>query len=368
MGSEIKPSIECNHLHCRTRMRLGIDLSSFLYGKAVGFNEYALSLVEGLASIPSDELELTLFVRAGQAPHFRGIHSSAAIREIPFNGEFARLAWHHVVPWFLQRRFDAFLFPANFAPLLVPSNSTVVVHDLNFLSNTQSFGRANLLYRHLIQRSSIRRCLGAIAISRTTALEVERYAGRLPEVIHNAVRVRPPRGVGAENLILCASSLSHHKNIPAAHGACLQLVEEDPSVSVCFIGNWRADQFPASRQHPRIRLLGFVSDQERLQLLAACRAVLAPSFYEGFGMPYIEALICRKALICSDIPIAREVVDDYPYWIQPPFGPAEVLAALRYAKGLGFAPKEYPPELERRYEPESVARSYVRYLAMHARG
>jgi glycosyltransferase involved in cell wall biosynthesis len=179
--------------------------------------------------------------------------------------------------------------------------------------------------------------------------------------------MRTGSGECTENLILCASSLSHHKNIPAAHEACLQLVEEDPSLSVCFIGNWKPEQFPAPRRHPRIKLLGFVSDRERGELLSACRAVLAPSFYEGFGMPYIEALMCRKALICSDIPIAREVVGDYPYWIQPPFGPAAVLDALRYAKRMGFTPRAYSQELEQRYEPATVARSYVRYLAAGAR-
>jgi glycosyltransferase involved in cell wall biosynthesis len=344
-------------------LRLAIDLSSFLHGKAAGFNEYALCLVQGMAEVPQSELQLTLFVRPGQRPHFRAVNPSATIREIPFRGDIGRLLWHHFGPARIAGNHDAFLFPANFVPLLVPDRSFLVVHDLNFLVNRRSFGALNMAYRHLIQRRSIRRCNAVISISDATASEVEAYAGRASEVIHNPVRLRALPGVATEHLLLCPSSLSHHKNIPAAHRACLRLVDEDPRLTVAFIGNWRPEEFPATRLHPRIRLLGFVDDAERARLLAACKAVFAPSWYEGFGMPYIEALASGKALICSDIPVAREVAGDCAYWIAAPHGEHEILESLRQANAASFAPKRPREGLLERYAPGFAARRYVQFIS-----
>jgi glycosyltransferase involved in cell wall biosynthesis len=349
-------------------LRLAVDLSSFLYGKAAGFNEYALCLVRGLASVPASTLQLTLFVRPGQGEHFRPLNGAAMIRELPFRGGAGRLLWHHVWPRFLGKGYDAFLFPANFTPLLVPKHSILVVHDLNFLVNRKSFGVHNMAYRHLIQRRSIVAAEGVIAISDATAREVKAYCGRRPVVIHNPVRLRAAPDVAAENLLLCASSLSHHKNIPAAHEAALQLVEEDPGLTVAFIGNWRPAEFPASRAHPRIRLLGFVDDDERSRLLAACRAVLAPSRYEGFGMPYIECLMSGKALICSDIPVAREVAGDTAYWIAAPFGADEIIDAARRARQASYAAKQPPKSLIDRYLPDVAAARYVEFISSIAKG
>lgn len=349
-------------------LRLAIDLSSFRYGKAAGFNEYALCLVQGLARVPRVELELTLFVRRGQAKHFRPLNDAASIVQIPFGGELGRLLWHHAVPRIVANRFDAFLFPANFAPILVPRRSVLVVHDLNFLVNRDSFGPLNMFYRQVIQRRSIRQCAGVIAISEQTANEVESYAGRRPEVIHNPVRLRATAGVATESLILCASSLSPHKNIPEAYQACLRAVEEDQELTVAFIGNWQRHEFPAPCAHPRIQLLGFVDEETRSRLFAACRLVLAPSRYEGFGMPFVEALLSGKALACSDIPVAREVGGDCAYWIAEPFGASQILDALREARSRSYAPKTVAADLMSRYLPESVAQRYVRCIASAVRG
>ena len=58
-------------------------------------------------------------------------------------------------------------------------------------------------------------------------------------------------------------------------------------------------------------------DEELVPLLANARALLFPSFCEGWGMPVVEALSLGTPVICSDIPALRESGQDIPDYIDP---------------------------------------------------
>ena len=62
---------------------------------------------------------------------------------------------------------------------------------------------------------------------------------------------------------------------------------------------------------------GGVSDNEMNALVAGARAMLMPSFEEGFGMPVIEALCAGVPVLCSDIVAHREVGGVAPDYIDP---------------------------------------------------
>jgi glycosyltransferase involved in cell wall biosynthesis len=59
----------------------------------------------------------------------------------------------------------------------------------------------------------------------------------------------------------------------------------------------------------RIQFFGFVSDEDLLQLYNACDLFVFPSFYEGFGLPALEAMACGRAVVCANTTSLPEVVD-----------------------------------------------------------
>src|SRR6185437_5373369 len=59
----------------------------------------------------------------------------------------------------------------------------------------------------------------------------------------------------------------------------------------------------------RIQFFGFVTDDDLLHLYNACDAMVFPSFYEGFGLPVLEAMACGRAVVCSNTSALPEVVD-----------------------------------------------------------
>lgn len=82
--------------------------------------------------------------------------------------------------------------------------------------------------------------------------------------------------------------------------------------------------------------LAGLSDRSVSALLRHARALLLPSFAEGFGMPVTEALLAGTPVICSDLPALREAGGDVPDFLDPLDGPGW-LAAIGDYTGEGSA-------------------------------
>jgi hypothetical protein len=92
------------------------------------------------------------------------------------------------------------------------------------------------------------------------------------------------------------------------------------------------------------------TDQELAITYARATAMVMPSLIEGFGMPVIEAAACGCPVVCSDIPVFREILGDAALFVDP--ADTEALrAALRQAMTPDHAREaaERGPERAARY-------------------
>ncbi len=78
----------------------------------------------------------------------------------------------------------------------------------------------------------------------------------------------------------------------------------------------------------RIHFTGWVSDDELRHFYGACDAFVFPSFYEGFGLPILEAMACGRAVACSNTSAMPEVANAAALLFDP-HRPSEITRALR---------------------------------------
>jgi glycosyltransferase involved in cell wall biosynthesis len=61
-----------------------------------------------------------------------------------------------------------------------------------------------------------------------------------------------------------------------------------------------------------IRFTGRLADDELKKLYSQSALLVQPSFYEGFGLPPLEAMACGTQALISDIPVFQELYRDFP--------------------------------------------------------
>ncbi len=64
-----------------------------------------------------------------------------------------------------------------------------------------------------------------------------------------------------------------------------------------------------------VREIGYVADENIGPLLSGAQAFVFPSRFEGFGMPILEAMASGIPVVCSDLPVFREIAADFPTYI-----------------------------------------------------
>lgn len=68
---------------------------------------------------------------------------------------------------------------------------------------------------------------------------------------------------------------------------------------------------------PNVNFLGYITDGEIKYLMANCKAFIFPSFFEGFGIPPLEALSVGAKIIVSNTSCLPEIFGDSAYYIDP---------------------------------------------------
>jgi glycosyltransferase involved in cell wall biosynthesis len=250
---------------------------------------------------------------------------------VPGKGNYA---WEQIkLPRFIKRQKAGpykLLSLCNLAPIKLKEKNVLYLHDIAFVLHPEFFSKAFVMaYRFLIKRLVKKAALitnsqfSRHQIAEHYHLDEEKILVASPGVRENfeddSGASQKVKDFASEHpsFYFSVGSKSPNKNMKYVY-ACAR---KNPEL-VFAISGGAAKSFNKSGLEeelpPNVFHLGYLEDADLAYLYKRCRALVFPSFYEGFGIPPIEAIRCGcKNVIVSDLPVLREVLGDAANYIDP---------------------------------------------------
>lgn len=322
-------------------------------GEAAGVGHYIHHLLPHLLDeAPGDGFVLFFDDRdaADAKREFLKGRPNATVRMLPF-AAFKRslpFVYSHMVvsSVFEKERLDLLHGPANVIPLFYKRPAVVTVHDLAIYYHPEWFPRGLPCSRTFSTRVVVPHSLSAarriIAVSASTKRDLVQLFRKQPgkiDVIHEGAEVAPPptdagrilseHGLAAGKYVLSLSTIEPRKNLPGLvrgffAAASAGRVPEDVDLVIAGAKGWMWEESlraiaGANRRlgRKRVRWIGYVPHGEKSAVMAGAAVFAYPSFYEGFGLPPLEAMALGVPVVTSPTSSLPEVCGDAALYVDP---------------------------------------------------
>ncbi len=301
-----------------------IVINGKFYGqKKTGVQRYAgeiLSFLDGL--FREGEAELLVPADAAEnVPAFRNIN-------VVVRGKKTGTLWEQTTfSRYVKKRKAVSLDLCNSAPLFAPK--IVCIHDVKVCVHPEFFSLKFRLWYRFLMKNITKKAKAILTVSEFSKREIEKYYPKARGKITVAPNAWQHFGKGASdpkalqkygleqgNYFFAMSSLEPNKNLKWIVGNARQ----NPSETFAVAGGINKKVFSDVEEElpENVKLLGYVSDEEAKSLMADCKAFLFVTFYEGFGLPPLEALAAgAPCIIVSDSEVMHEVFGNDAVYVSP---------------------------------------------------
>jgi len=321
-------------------MKIGIDARMYSSG-FTGIGRYVAELIHQLARIDEND-EFIVFLNSPEFEDF--VPPSLKFKKVRVGAEHYSFAEQIRFLRILRReRCDLVHFTHFNSPIFYRRPFITTIHDLT-LSKYPGKKMNNFLHRaayDLVLRNSVRKSRKAIAVSENTKkdlIEILKTPPSKVEVIHNGVgrefvpsfptelsrrKLNQKFGI-TKSYFLYTGVWREHKNILGMLDALALLREQNWDGELVMTG--RPNPVYAPEIFAKIRELNIgkivfqtdlVSDSDLLQLYQNARVFVFPSFYEGFGLPPLEAMACGVPVAASNSSSIPEICDSAAEFFDP---------------------------------------------------
>ena len=322
-------------------MRIALD-GIPLHQPLTGVGHYTLELARALAiSSPADDFEIVSPLsflplkeknKNGWPPNLQLVQASTNV--------ISRRWWTLGLPRHIQKRpFDLFHGTNYEVPLWRKCPTVLTVHDLSLLLHPETHEKRRVWRaRHRLPlmvrgatiivtpSESVRRELcQRLQVSPAKVVAIPEAPRRVFRHVseRETSQTRTRLGI-ADEFLLFVGTIEPRKNLTALVQAFTEVSKAGNSnLQLVLAGNkgWLTndlfDLISRSMVADRIKLTGYLDDEELRALYSSCRAFVYPSLYEGFGLPPLEAMACGAPVITSRTPSIVEVVNQAAQLVDP---------------------------------------------------
>jgi glycosyltransferase involved in cell wall biosynthesis len=316
-------------------VNIGIDARLVYYHQA-GIGQYILRLTQALAQIDTVDQFIVFKSRKDKTDIIDQPNFKYEKLWTPSHHRIERVAMSLELAPF---KLDVLHSPDFIPPSRTRCPSVITMHDLAFLLYPRFLTRESARYYGQVDLAA-RQSDHIIAVSESTKRDTIRMLG-VPEekisVIYEAAhplftpitepdalaRVRARHQL-PDDFILFVSTIEPRKNLPMLLRAFRRLRDNYKSEAVLAIAGrrgWLVEEVDSVIEELNlsniVRFLGAVPNEELVYLYNAAKLFVLPSFYEGFGLPPLEAMACGTPVIVSNVSSLPEVVGDAGILVNP---------------------------------------------------
>jgi glycosyltransferase involved in cell wall biosynthesis len=332
-------------------MRIGIDGSRAFLSKRTGIEEYSYQVVSHLRNRLRKE-KVFLYLKKGQSVDF----------ELPVNWKIKVIKWPRFwtqIGLSLEMLFypvDMLFVPAHTVPLIHPKNTIVVIHGLEYEVFPGGYSFWGRLYMRLSVRYSCRAAKKIIAVSKNTRKDLMELYGiseNKIEVIYEGApekyqisnvkfqtlpagrQLNPKLQIkNCKPYLLFVGRLEKRKNIGGIIEA-YDILKEKYKIphKLVLAGNpgYGYEDLKMKIEESKFKKdifeTGYINEESKQYFLKNAEAFLFPTFYEGFGLPVLEAQGAGAPVVTSNISSMPEVGGDGAAYCDP-YEPETILDAV----------------------------------------
>lgn len=246
-------------------------------------------------------------------------------------------------------RPDLVFVPGHYAPPLCLSPLVVSIMDLGYRRRPQDFTLPIYGKLRLWTTFSLRKATHVFAISQSTKDDIIKYEKIAPEKItvtypgfdkdkfriqNSELRIKGVKekyGINGD-YILSLSTLKPNKNIGGLLEAFRLMSGLPITLVVAGRKGWLFESIFAKVKklglEDRVIFTGFVDEEDKPSLMAGARAFVMPSFWEGFGIPVIEAMAVGTPVAVSNTGSLPEIVGEAGIIVDP-YSPADIARGIK---------------------------------------
>jgi glycosyltransferase involved in cell wall biosynthesis len=237
-----------------------------------------------------------------------------------------------------ERGCDLLHSPAMMAPRRCPVPSVVTVFDLYFLQQPGAFTRwQRRILKSLVPRS-LMRADKIITISRFTKGEILKFFPAFPEeriavtslgvsdifgpkTQEDIAEFKRSEGIDSP-FLLSVSTIEPRKNLEGILRAFALIRDKIPhELHVIGARGWKSENLPRMVESldigGRVRFEDFVPIEKLALYYNSAEMLVFPSFFEGFGLPVLEAMACGCPVIASNAASLPEVAGRAAVFVDP---------------------------------------------------
>ncbi len=249
--------------------------------------------------------------------------------------------WYDIkIPALLKKlHADVFVSADGFCSLTTKVPQCLVVHDLAFLHFPSFISRQHLFFYKRYTPKFLQKANSLATVSEFSKQDITEQYGiheKRIQVIGNAARdvFRPAtiteklnvknKYTGGRNYFIYTGAVHPRKNLLnllKAFSVFKKMQQSNWKLVIAGRLAWKNESFiknlKAYKHRDDVVITGHVQDDELALLTAGAYAMIYPSWWEGFGMPVLEAMRCEVPVITSSNSAMQEVAGDAALYADP---------------------------------------------------